>query len=32
VLGGVDVVCVLGGFGVCGIEGKLGALRWLCEY
>ncbi|NYJ08032.1 CTP synthase [Petropleomorpha daqingensis] len=27
-LAGVDGVCVPGGFGVRGIEGKLGALRW----
>ncbi|MBD4543189.1 CTP synthase, partial [Xanthomonas citri pv. citri] len=27
-LGGVDGVLVPGGFGVRGIEGKLGALRW----
>ncbi len=27
-LGGVDAVCVPGGFGVRGIEGKLGALTW----
>ena len=27
-LDGVDAVCVPGGFGVRGIEGKLGALRW----
>ncbi len=27
-LGGVDAVLVPGGFGVRGIEGKLGALRW----
>ena len=30
-LGGVDAVCVPGGFGVRGIEGKLGALRWARE-
>jgi CTP synthase len=27
-LHGVDAVCVPGGFGVRGIEGKVGALRW----
>ena len=27
-LEGVDAVCVPGGFGVRGIEGKVGALRW----
>ena len=27
-LGGVDAILVPGGFGVRGIEGKLGALRW----
>ncbi len=27
-LGGVDAVCVPGGFGVRGIEGKVGALGW----
>ena len=32
VLGGVDAVCVPGGFGVRGIEGKLGALRWSREH
>ncbi len=31
-LGGVDAVCVPGGFGVRGIEGKLGALRWSREH
>jgi CTP synthase len=31
-LGGVDAVCVPGGFGVRGIEGKLGALRWAREH
>ena len=31
VLGGVDAVLVPGGFGVRGIEGKLGALRWARE-
>jgi CTP synthase len=30
-LGGVDAVCVPGGFGVRGIEGKVGALRWARE-
>ncbi|MEZ0492833.1 CTP synthase [Kineococcus sp. TBRC 1896] len=30
-LHGVDAVCVPGGFGVRGIEGKLGALRWTRE-
>ncbi|MGI4895400.1 MAG: CTP synthase, partial [Janthinobacterium lividum] len=30
-LHGVDAVCVPGGFGVRGIEGKLGALRWSRE-
>ena len=30
-LSGVDAVCVPGGFGVRGIEGKLGALRWARE-
>jgi CTP synthase len=30
-LKGVDAVCVPGGFGVRGIEGKLGALRWSRE-
>ncbi len=30
-LGGVDAVCVPGGFGVRGIEGKLGALTWARE-
>ncbi len=30
-LGGVDAVCVPGGFGIRGIEGKLGALRWARE-
>ena len=30
-LAGVDAVCVPGGFGVRGIEGKLGALRWARE-
>nr|WP_210732208.1 CTP synthase [Cellulomonas denverensis] len=30
-LGGVDAVLVPGGFGVRGIEGKLGALRWSRE-
>ena len=28
---GVDAVCVPGGFGVRGIEGKVGALRWARE-
>ncbi|QQS00941.1 MAG: CTP synthase [Austwickia sp.] len=31
VLGGVDAVLVPGGFGVRGIEGKVGALRWARE-
>ncbi|WP_336923567.1 CTP synthase [Aquipuribacter sp. SD81] len=31
-LDGVDAVCVPGGFGVRGIEGKLGALRWSREH
>ena len=30
-LGGVDAVCVPGGFGVRGIDGKLGALTWARE-
>lgn len=30
-LEGVDAVCVPGGFGVRGIEGKVGALRWARE-
>ncbi|MGL5859458.1 MAG: CTP synthase [Angustibacter sp.] len=30
-LAGVDAVCVPGGFGVRGIEGKVGALRWARE-
>jgi CTP synthase len=30
-LNGVDAVCVPGGFGIRGIEGKLGALRWARE-
>ncbi|MFN8076393.1 MAG: CTP synthase [Kineosporiaceae bacterium] len=30
-LGGADAICVPGGFGVRGIEGKLGALRWARE-
>lgn len=30
-LGGVDAICVPGGFGVRGIEGKLGALRFARE-
>jgi len=30
-LGGVDAVCVPGGFGVRGIEGKLGAIRYARE-
>ncbi|WP_253182078.1 CTP synthase [Cellulosimicrobium cellulans] len=30
-LGGVDAVLIPGGFGVRGIEGKLGALRWARE-
>jgi CTP synthase len=31
-LGGVDAVCVPGGFGVRGIEGKVGALQWAREH
>jgi CTP synthase len=31
-LGGVDAICVPGGFGVRGIEGKLGALRHAREH
>ncbi len=31
VLGGVDAIVVPGGFGVRGIEGKVGALRWARE-
>ncbi len=27
-LAGVDAVCIPGGFGVRGIEGKIGAARW----
>jgi CTP synthase len=30
-LDGVDAVCIPGGFGVRGIEGKLGAVRWARE-
>ena len=30
-LSGVDAVCIPGGFGVRGIEGKVGALRWARE-
>src|SRR5436190_7036058 len=30
-LAGVDAVCIPGGFGVRGIEGKVGALRWARE-
>ena len=30
-LNGVDAICVPGGFGVRGIEGKVGALRWARE-
>jgi CTP synthase len=30
-LHGVDAICVPGGFGVRGIEGKVGALRWARE-
>ncbi len=30
-LGGVDAVCVPGGFGIRGIDGKLGALKWARE-
>ena len=30
-LAGADAICVPGGFGVRGIEGKLGALRWARE-
>ena len=32
VLGDVDAICVPGGFGVRGIEGKLGALRFAREH
>jgi CTP synthase len=31
-LTGVDAVCVPGGFGVRGIEGKVGALQWAREH
>ncbi|GAA4353366.1 CTP synthase [Angustibacter luteus] len=31
-LAGVDAICVPGGFGVRGIEGKVGALRWAREH
>ena len=31
-LGDVDAICVPGGFGVRGIEGKLGALKYAREY
>ena len=31
-LGGVDAICVPGGFGIRGIEGKLGALKFAREY
>ena len=31
-LGGVDAIIVPGGFGIRGIEGKLGALRWALEH
>ncbi|MFL6052545.1 MAG: glutamine amidotransferase-related protein, partial [Actinoallomurus sp.] len=31
-LDGVDAVCIPGGFGVRGIEGKLGAVRWAREH
>lgn len=31
-LTGVDAIVVLGGFGVRGIEGKIGALRWAREH
>ena len=31
-LGGVDAIIVPGGFGIRGIEGKLGALRWTREH
>jgi len=31
-LGGVDAVCVPGGFGIRGVEGKLGALRYAREH
>ncbi|MCV5263475.1 CTP synthetase, partial [Escherichia coli] len=27
-LAGVDAICIPGGFGVRGIEGKIGAARW----
>lgn len=26
-----DGICVFGGFGICGIEGKLGVLKFVCE-
>ncbi|WP_051298006.1 CTP synthase [Brevibacterium album] len=31
-LSGLDAICVPGGFGIRGIEGKLGALRWAREH
>ncbi|WP_082810170.1 CTP synthase [Kocuria varians] len=31
-LGDVDAVCVPGGFGIRGLEGKLGALKWAREH
>ena len=31
-LGGVDAICVPGGFGIRGIEGKVGALKFAREY
>jgi CTP synthase len=31
-LTGVDAICVPGGFGVRGIEGKLGALKWARDH
>jgi CTP synthase len=31
-LSGVDAICVPGGFGVRGIEGKVGALKWAREH
>ena len=31
-LGGVDAICLPGGFGIRGVEGKLGALRYAREH
>ena len=31
-LGEVDAICVPGGFGIRGVEGKLGAVRWAREH